>query len=300
MKRMLAIFGIIICTGIIFYNHYEPETQETQETTEIPKTQETKKIKAIDFLVTDKDGNEVKLSSLFGKPIVLNFWASWCPPCKSEMPEFQKVYEELGDEVQFVMIDAVDGQRETKEKGSQYISDNNFTFPVYYDLIYNTDGDKKTEVFGDAVINYGIRAFPTSIFIDRDGNIVTATEGAIDENTLRREIDLIMNSESTSAKYKKISPEEAKKIMEQSNPYTLLDVRTQSEFDTGHIEGAKLIPDYEIVEKSSEQLLDKEALIIIYCRSGVRSAAATKALISIGYTNVYDFGGIIDWPYEIV
>lgn len=324
---VLIVFVVLIGGSTLIYNNYKAQsgvsaplstdtkpqntkpdnteakstpanTQEEQEKQE--QEQEEQDMQAPDFTVTDKDGNEVKLSSLFGKPIVLNFWASWCPPCKSEMPEFQKVYEDLGDEVQFVMIDSVDGQRETKENGEKYINENGFTFPVYYDLIYNNDGDKQTASFGDAVVNYGIRAFPTSVFIDKDGNVVTGAEGAINEETLRKGIDLIMNSETQSATYKTITPEDAKKIIEGTEPYVLLDVRTQSEFDEGHIKGAKLIPDFEIVEKSSTELPDKDALIIIYCRSGARSAGASKALISMGYTNVYDLGGIIDWPYETV
>ena len=144
-----------------------------------PDAQAAEQVKAPDFTVQDAEGNPVKLSDMLGKPIVLNFWASWCPPCKSEMPEFNKVHEELGDEVQFMMVDAVDGNRETKRTGEAYIASEGYTFPVYFDMEQ------------EAVVAYGLRAFPTSIFIDREGYIVAGIEGAIDEATLRRGIEMI-------------------------------------------------------------------------------------------------------------
>lgn len=100
--------------------------------------------------------------------------------------------------------------------------------------------------------------------------------------------------------YQKISPQQAKSMMEESEPYLLLDVRTQEEFKEKRIDGAVLIPDYELKNRASAELPDKNALILIYCRSGRRSALAAKNLIDLGYTNVYDFGGIIDWSYATV
>ena len=101
----------------------------------------------------------------------------------------------------------------------------------------------------------------------------------------------------TSIQYKKITPQQAKQIMDSYTPHILLDVRTQSEFDEQHIEGARLIPHDEITAKAAQELPDKDVLILLYCRSGIRSASAANALIELGYTNVLDFGGILDWPY---
>ena len=98
--------------------------------------------------------------------------------------------------------------------------------------------------------------------------------------------------------YRKISAAEAKEMM--NGEYILLDVRTEEEFKEERIEGAILIPDYEIGERVETELPDKDALILVYCRSGRRSALAANELAEIGYTNVYDFGGIIDWPYDTV
>lgn len=100
------------------------------------------------------------------------------------------------------------------------------------------------------------------------------------------------------AEYRKISSDEAKKMME--GKHILLDVRTDAEFVEKRIEGAILIPDYELKDRAEKELTDKNALILVYCRSGRRSAVAAKELIGLGYTNVHDFGGIIDWPYDTV
>lgn len=100
--------------------------------------------------------------------------------------------------------------------------------------------------------------------------------------------------------YLNISAQEAKKIMDSETGYVILDVRTEEEFAEGHIPGAILIPDYEIESKAEQILTDKNQLILVYCRSGRRSKNASAALVSLGYTNIREFGGIIDWPYETV
>ena len=100
--------------------------------------------------------------------------------------------------------------------------------------------------------------------------------------------------------YEQITSAEAKEIMDTQDGYIILDVRTQEEYDEAHIDGAILIPDYEIADKAESVLKDKEQLILVYCRSGRRSKNAASELVSLGYTNVKEFGGIIDWPYETV
>jgi len=102
-----------------------------------------------------------------------------------------------------------------------------------------------------------------------------------------------------AAEYKKITAKEAKMLIDSGN-VTVLDVRTQAEFASGHINGAILLPNTEIKKKAPEVLPDKNTTILVYCRSGNRSAQAAKILVEMGYTKVYDFGGIIDWPYEVV
>lgn len=100
--------------------------------------------------------------------------------------------------------------------------------------------------------------------------------------------------------YEQISAEQAKTIMDTEKDYVIIDARTEEEFAEGHIEGAILIPEYEIANRAEKELPDKEQLILVYCRSGRRSKIASEELVKLGYTNVKEFGGIIDWQYELV
>ena len=101
------------------------------------------------------------------------------------------------------------------------------------------------------------------------------------------------------AVYVNITAEEAKEIIDSEEGYIILDVRTQEEYDEGHIPGAIVISHEEIAEKAEDVLTDKDQLILVYCRSGRRSKIAAEALVELGYTNIKEFGGIIDWPYEV-
>ena len=156
------------------------ETETTAEAAaETEPAAEEEKVKAPDFTMIDNDGNSVKLSDFEGKPIVLNFWASWCPPCKEEMPYFDKMYGEIGEEIQFVMVSLADGMRETIENGKAYIAENGYTFPVYFD------------VTNESSLLYGIRSIPMTIFLDAEGCLVAYVRGAIDEATLLEGIGML-------------------------------------------------------------------------------------------------------------
>ena len=157
-----------------------PENGPTAET-ENSAQEEPGDILAPDFEVFDKAGNPVKLSSFFGKPIVLNFWASWCGPCQSEMPDFNEKYAELGGDVHFVMVNMTDGARETIEKASAFIEKNGYDFPVLFDT--------KSE----AALTYGAYSLPTSFFINAEGHVIAQAVGAIDAATLQKGIDMITN-----------------------------------------------------------------------------------------------------------
>ena len=158
----------------------DPEPSDTVpgDTTEPAQTTQPV-ITAPDFTVYDAEGNEVQLSDYFGKPIVLNFWASWCGPCQMEMPDFQEKYLELGEDVAFLMINMTDGGRETVQTASKFIASKGYTFPVFYDTM------------GMAAGVYGAYSLPTSYFINAQGHVIARAVGAIDGETLQRGIDMI-------------------------------------------------------------------------------------------------------------
>ncbi len=135
---------------------------------------------APDFTVYDVEGNAVSLSSMQGKPVVVNFWASWCGPCKSEMPDFQKAYEQHGEAVHFMIVNMTDGMQETKEKAKAYVDKQGFTFPVYYD----TDMD--------AAMTYGVNTIPATYFVAADGSLIARANGAISLATLEKGLSMIM------------------------------------------------------------------------------------------------------------
>lgn len=141
---------------------------------------ETELALAPDFTVYDADGNEARLSDLRGKPVVVNFWASWCAPCKSEMPDFEDAFLEYGEEIHFVMVNMTDGGRETVETAKAFVEAEGYTFPVYYDTDYS------------AAITYGVNTIPASYFIDADGCAVARAAGMLDRETLQVGIDMIL------------------------------------------------------------------------------------------------------------
>ena len=117
--------------------------------------------------------------------------------------------------------------------------------------------------------------------------------------TLLLALVLLLTACAQAVSYEQITQEEAKQIMDTTDGYILLDTRTREEYDQSHIPGALLIPHTEIAERAADELPDKDQVILVYCRSGNRSKQASEVLAELGYTNVKEFGGIIDWPYEV-
>lgn len=183
-----VIFILVLMAAYLLYQLLITTTeadnftaQETSETAKMAQesTQESLEL-APDFTVTDKDGNLVNLSDFRGKPVVVNFWASWCSPCKSEMPEFQELYEEYGEEIHFLMVNLTDGSRETVETASDFIASAGYTFPVYFD----TENS-------NAATTYGTYSIPVTYFFDAEGHAIAQGTGAMDRDTLQKGIDMI-------------------------------------------------------------------------------------------------------------
>lgn len=188
-----VVLVILLAGGSILYRNlsaeYQPDTvmEETnQKTNEADSetegedaSEEESAIKAApDFTAEDSEGNTVALSDLHGKPVVLNFWASWCGPCQQEMPDFQEAFVEYGGEVQFMMLNLT-GSNETRESAEAFIAENEYTFPVYFDV--QQSGANAYTVF----------SIPTTYFIDKDGNIATYAQGKMDMESLQKGIDMI-------------------------------------------------------------------------------------------------------------
>jgi len=128
---------------------------------------------APDFEMLDSNGNTVRLSDYAGQPIVLNYWASWCPPCVAELPDFEKLYKEYGSEVQFIMLNSTDSTRETVEHATGFARDQGFTFPLFFDIS------------GEAAYVNNITSIPQTFFINKDGYLVSYRIGMLSESDLR-------------------------------------------------------------------------------------------------------------------
>jgi len=151
-----------------------------EEPSEPPETTEPPRQTAPGFTVYDADGEQVTLESLQGKPVIVNFWATWCGYCVMEMPDFQEAYEEFGDQIHFVMVNVTDGFQETEDAARAFIAEKGFTFPVYYDLDLS------------AANAYAVTSMPVTYFIDAEGMAVAYGRGALDAASLRQGIDMLL------------------------------------------------------------------------------------------------------------
>lgn len=139
------------------------------------------KVLAPDFTVQDANGKSVSFSDYKGKPVVLNFWASWCPPCKSEMPDYQTMYQKYSEKgVVFMMIDMTDGERETVTTAKKFLADNKYTFPAYFD------------VDSIAANTFAITSIPRSVFIGRDGRIIRGYTGTLSAAEMEQSLQEIL------------------------------------------------------------------------------------------------------------
>lgn len=170
----IAVLVVFLAGAYLLYGYL----QNQQEPGSSPNGEES--VMAQDFEVLDQEGNTVRLSDFLGKPIVLNFWASWCPPCIAEMPFFQSAYESLGDRVVFLMVNETDGNRETIEKAEAFLEQENLDLPVYFDT--------KLE----AGYVYSVTGIPVTYFIDKEGVIRSFEQGSLTEKKLLENINTIL------------------------------------------------------------------------------------------------------------
>jgi len=159
------------------------ENGTESEKTETSEDPGAKRQEAIDVTFYDSEGEAVKLSDYYGKPVVMNFWATWCGYCKKEMPDFQEVYEEYKDKVEFLFINSTDGSRETREKAETYLKEQGYTIPAFYDEDL------------DAVYTYSVNSLPTTMLLDKQGRVAAYAPGLVEKEALVSALDALLGEE---------------------------------------------------------------------------------------------------------
>lgn len=200
LKFFGGLFALAIVIGVSFFAYealkkgrtpdlipvQTTEAGDVSAATNAPGETEPEAIMAPDITIENADGEEVKFNDLLdGRPIVLNFWATWCTYCKQEMLDFEEVYKEMGDNIQFIMLDIVDGGRETVDTGRDYIEECGYTFPVYYDTLQ------------EAAYTYGINSLPITLFISGDGELITISRGMTSKETLLKGIEILQGEDGS-------------------------------------------------------------------------------------------------------
>ncbi|MBR0413963.1 MAG: TlpA family protein disulfide reductase [Clostridia bacterium] len=179
---ILAVLLVGVLVGAFFaYQNLKGDGEQITKATTALQTQSHDEsvnvgAQASDFKVLDINGNDVRLSEQFGKPIVLNFWATWCGYCVEELPAFEEVYKEKDDSVQFMVVNLTDGKRETLKSATAFLKEQAFTFPAYFDT------------YGEALTAYSAYTIPLTLFINSDGTIADKHLGALDKNTLETKL----------------------------------------------------------------------------------------------------------------
>lgn len=179
---IVLIFVVILLGAALLYRQLSDNFQDTSLTAPTASSTDPtdpEYMTAPNVTITDADGNPVNLHDYFGKPIILNFWASWCGPCQSEMPALEEAYLANGEDIHFLMINLTDGSRETMESAKASISQSGYTFPIYFDTTM------------EATITYGASSIPLTFFIDAEGNLIARHIGALTEDLLQQGMDLI-------------------------------------------------------------------------------------------------------------
>lgn len=184
VRLILILLAVLVAAGVLYTvlsDRFAPTTitpvsdaAESVNPEELPD--------AVDFEVEDAEGNILKLSDFIGeKPVIVNFWASWCPPCRAELPDFDKAYQEYGDQIHFLMVNLTDGAKETKATAQALIDAEGFTFPVYFDTM------------GQASAGYSLYSIPVTIAVSADGKLVSQQVGALSEAAVNQLVEMLLN-----------------------------------------------------------------------------------------------------------
>lgn len=172
-----VVLAAVIALAAFGYNYLKdnytaPEQTTASDDTQSTVTTEKPRTQAADFTVYTANGDSVKLSDFKGKPVVINFWASWCSPCTSELPYFNNAYKKYGEDIVFLMVNMTDSHRETIQSVSEFITKNSYSFPVYFDTYHSGSNA------------YNVSSIPFSVFVDKDGNVYKTHLGSMNEQTL--------------------------------------------------------------------------------------------------------------------
>ena len=173
VKILLGLLVLIVAIGgaVLAYDWLSAPGHEPVNL--MQELQNPEPVPAADFAFLDQAGNNLRLSDFFGTPIILNFWASWCPACVMESPYFETLYQETRGEIHILKVNLLDGARETRTIVDSFMDEFGYTFPLFFDTT------------GESVAAYGIRGIPQTLFINPEGYIVARMQGAVSEQSLR-------------------------------------------------------------------------------------------------------------------
>ena len=182
---LLLALAVLIAGAAVAYNtlvdQVETDNMAAAENTTPASAQVAENPNlAADFTVYDREGNAHSLTDFRGKPVIVNFWASWCSSCKSRLPDYQVKFQEYGEDIHFLMVNLTDGSRETVETAWNYVAGQGYTFPVYYDTAYS------------AAAAYSVYSIPATYFIDENGVLVAYAKGPLSIEKLQTGIDMVM------------------------------------------------------------------------------------------------------------